>query len=79
MGDENNGLPNEETAEALIEAAQPGQLGPNSEVMREDPDARYDDLEQNLAGVIVGEIKYADGQVELLVMSIDASLGTPEL
>ena len=70
MDAENGSVTNQDTAQSA-------QLGLNTVIM-DDQDAGPD-LEEQLGGVIVGEIEHADGQVELLVMSISASQGTPEL
>ena len=60
------------------EIAQPAQAGLSPDIITEDPDASPD-LEEELGGVIIGEIEYANGLVDLLVISIDSSLGIPEL
>ena len=76
--------PDDETygAQALenedAEMAQPAQAGSGSDIMMEDPNAGPD-LEEELGGVIIGEISYANGLVDLLVISIDSSTGTPEV
>jgi hypothetical protein len=64
--------------EINAEMAQPAHPGSSSDIMMEDPDAGPD-LEEELGGVIIGEIENANGLVELLVMSVDSSPGTPEL
>ena len=68
MDAENVSVTNQETA----------QPGLNTEVIMEEQNVDPD-LEEQLGGVIVGEVEYANGQVELLVMSINASQATPEL
>ena len=50
----------------------------NTDVMMEDADGGPD-FEEQLGGMIIGEIEYPNGQVDLLVVSIESSLGTPEL
>ena len=64
--------------EINAEMAQPAQAGSSSDIMMEDPNAGPD-LEEELGGVIIGEIENANGLVELLVISIDSSTGTPEV
>ncbi|CAB3987325.1 Hypothetical predicted protein [Paramuricea clavata] len=72
--DSAQGLPESEDAEM----AQPAHVGSDSDIMAHDPDADLD-LEELLGGMIVAVLDYDNGQMELLVMSIDSTPATPEL
>ena len=68
------GLPESEDAEM----AQPATVGSNSDIMAHDPDAGLD-LEEELGGMIIAILDYSNGQMELLVTSIDSPPANPEL
>ncbi|CAB4027421.1 Hypothetical predicted protein [Paramuricea clavata] len=68
------GLPESEDAEM----AQPTHVGSDSDIMAHDPDAGLD-LEEELGGMIIAVLDYDNGQMELLVISIDSPPTTPEL
>ena len=51
----------------------------NTDVMMEEDADGGPDFEEQLGGMIIGEIEYPNGQVDLLVVSIESSPGTPEL
>jgi hypothetical protein len=68
------GLPESEDAEM----AQPAHVGSDSDIMAHDPYAGLD-IEEQLGGIIVAELDYGNGQIELLVMFIDSTPATPEV
>ena len=79
MGSANDVVPTEETAQATHNTARPAQLEFNIEVMTEDPNAGPG-LEEQLGGVVVGEVESPNGVGYLLVMLIDVSSEiSPEL
>ena len=79
MGSANDVVPTEETAQATHNTARLAQLEFNIEVMTEDPNAGPG-LEEQLGGVVVGEVESPNGVGYLLVMLIDVSSEiSPEL
>ena len=76
MGSANDVVPAQETAQAANDTARQAQLQFNIEVMTEDPNAGHS-LEEELGGVVVGNIESPNSVEYLLVMLIDVSSEIP--